>query len=131
MLWGRVLGRKVTVALGEDNQACIQVLVSGQNPTMRHLERTRAVSVKWAREQCNAGRFGIEKVESAHQTADLFAKPFVDKVYLNAARSNVLLIGPASFWCAPKDGGGGGLPLSIFRHLNVRLPPSSMMGSLN
>eukprot|EP00969_Alexandrium_andersonii_P074225 3274086-Alexandrium_andersonii.AAC.1 len=61
MLRGRVLGREVTVALGEDNQACIQVLTSGQNPTTRHLERTHAVSVKWLHEQCNAGRFGIEK----------------------------------------------------------------------
>eukprot|EP00969_Alexandrium_andersonii_P013670 596668-Alexandrium_andersonii.AAC.1 len=79
MPWGRVLGREVTVTLGEDNQACIQVLTSGQNPTMRHLERTHAVSVKWLREQCTAGRFGIEKFESAHQAADIFTKPFVDK----------------------------------------------------
>eukprot|EP00969_Alexandrium_andersonii_P117843 5212531-Alexandrium_andersonii.AAC.1 len=61
MLWGPVLGREVTVALGEDNQACAQVPTSGQNPTMRHLERTRAASVKRLREQCTAGRFGIEK----------------------------------------------------------------------
>eukprot|EP00969_Alexandrium_andersonii_P172222 7613832-Alexandrium_andersonii.AAC.1 len=44
-----------------------------------HLERTHAVSVKWLREQCTAGRFGVGKVEPAHQAADIFTKPFVDK----------------------------------------------------
>eukprot|EP00969_Alexandrium_andersonii_P011699 510059-Alexandrium_andersonii.AAC.1 len=79
MLWGRVPGRDVTVTLGEDNQACIQVPTSGQNPTMRRLEQTHAASAKWLHEQCTAGRFGIEKVESAQQAADIFTKPFVDK----------------------------------------------------
>eukprot|EP00969_Alexandrium_andersonii_P349703 15431645-Alexandrium_andersonii.AAC.1 len=97
MLRDGVLGREVTVTLGEGNQACIQVLTSGQDPITRHLERTHAVSVKWLHELCTAGRFGIEQVESAHQAADISTNLFVDKVYWNAARSNVLLVDPASF----------------------------------
>eukprot|EP00969_Alexandrium_andersonii_P280475 12399909-Alexandrium_andersonii.AAC.1 len=61
MLWDHVLGREVRVSLGEDNQACIQVLQSGQNPTMRHLERTHLVSLKWLHEQTQHGRVTIEK----------------------------------------------------------------------
>eukprot|EP00969_Alexandrium_andersonii_P034133 1492769-Alexandrium_andersonii.AAC.1 len=79
MLQDRVLGREVIATLGEDSQACIQVLTSGRNLTMRHLERTRAVSVKWLREQCTVGRFGVENVEWAHQAADVFTEPFFDR----------------------------------------------------
>eukprot|EP00969_Alexandrium_andersonii_P221774 9794746-Alexandrium_andersonii.AAC.1 len=73
---------------------------------MRHLERTHHVSVKWLHEQTQNGRVAVEKVESAAQAADVFTKPFVDKVAWTAVRPNVLLVDVGSFWRAPRDGGG-------------------------
>eukprot|EP00969_Alexandrium_andersonii_P067523 2978821-Alexandrium_andersonii.AAC.1 len=61
MLRGHVPGREVRVTLGEGDQACVQVLQSGMNPTTRHLGRTRLFSIKWLREQTQHGRVAIEK----------------------------------------------------------------------
>ena len=54
MLWSAVLSRPVQLLLREDNTACMQVITTGNNPTMRHLERVHNVAVKWLHElYCN------------------------------------------------------------------------------
>ena len=75
----RVLAvRSDNTVLCEDNQACHTIAVSGQNPTMRHLERTHRVSVKWAHERFNTGEFDIEKVDTDVQASDIFTKAFLE-----------------------------------------------------
>ena len=47
VLWRQLLQREVTLKLHEHNQACIQVVSSGINPTTRQLERAHRVSIDW------------------------------------------------------------------------------------
>eukprot|EP00969_Alexandrium_andersonii_P135036 5973707-Alexandrium_andersonii.AAC.1 len=43
-LWEAILKRTIIPSLEEDNAACVTVATSGNNPTMRHLERTQNCS---------------------------------------------------------------------------------------
>ena len=50
VLWD-VIGPEMAVPMfHEDNQAMILVVMSGRNPTMRHLGRVNRVSVSWLHE---------------------------------------------------------------------------------
>ena len=50
-LWDRILApAKVKLNFYEDNQAAIQVLKTGRNPTLRHLGRTHRVDLAWLHE---------------------------------------------------------------------------------
>ena len=46
-LWDFVMNGSLPVEFMEDNESTIAVIKSGKNPTMRHLQRTHDVSVKW------------------------------------------------------------------------------------
>eukprot|EP00969_Alexandrium_andersonii_P218718 9660042-Alexandrium_andersonii.AAC.1 len=54
-LWEAILKRTVVPTLEEDNAAYVTVVTSGNNPTMRRLERTQNCSVKWLYEQHERG----------------------------------------------------------------------------
>eukprot|EP00969_Alexandrium_andersonii_P077427 3414282-Alexandrium_andersonii.AAC.1 len=69
-LWEAILKRAIIPTLEEDNAACVTVVTSGNNPTMRHLERTQNCSVKWLREQHARGLYKLNKIETNLQAAD-------------------------------------------------------------
>ena len=74
LLWSAVLKRPVHLILREDNTACMQVITTGNNPTMRHLERVHNVAVKWIHEQYVSQHFTVTRVETNAQAADIFTK---------------------------------------------------------
>ena len=50
-LFDVLLQRHVLLQVHEDNQAMIQVIRTGKNPTMRYLHRTHRISVGWLLER--------------------------------------------------------------------------------
>jgi len=67
----------------EDNTACIQVIVSGKNPTMRYLSRTHGINIVFLHEN-----LGLKHDNNPHQiiytdtkkmVADIHTKPFTNK----------------------------------------------------
>ena len=78
-LWQLVLGRKIDLILLEDNTATMQVLKSGKNPTMRHLNRTHRVNFAWLSEvfrKCD--QVHIAYCNTNEQAADLLTKGFTN-----------------------------------------------------
>ena len=82
-----VCGRPVCLKLYEDNQAAIQVIKTGRNPTMRHLQRTHGISVRWLHDlfypkddmgNTEQSVYQLEYIESKLQRADIFTKAFRD-----------------------------------------------------
>eukprot|EP00969_Alexandrium_andersonii_P297236 13135720-Alexandrium_andersonii.AAC.1 len=60
-LWEAILKRAIIPAVEEDNAACVAVVTSGNNPTMRHLERTQTCSVKWLHEEHERGLYNLNQ----------------------------------------------------------------------
>ena len=56
-LWQLLLPHCPRMRFLEDNQAMLQCVRSGRNPTMRHLARTHRVSVAWMQEQYKSKNF--------------------------------------------------------------------------
>merc|ERR1712185_609230 len=82
-----VCGRPVCLKLHEDNQAAIQVIKTGRNPTMRHLQRTHGISIRWLHDlffpkddmgNTMNSAYQLEYIESKLQRADIFTKAFRD-----------------------------------------------------
>eukprot|EP00969_Alexandrium_andersonii_P189013 8351302-Alexandrium_andersonii.AAC.1 len=68
-LWEAIPKRAIIPTLEGDNAACVTVVTSGNNPTMRHLERTQHCSVKWLHEEHERGLYNLNKVETNLQAA--------------------------------------------------------------
>jgi hypothetical protein len=62
----------------EDNQAMIQVIKSGKNPTMRYLGRTHRVSIQWLHERFAEKDLVLIYEVSAKMAADIYTKAFSD-----------------------------------------------------
>ena len=62
----------------EDNQAALQIVRSGRNPTLRHLRRTHKVCITWLCEALQHPDICVLHDKSSNQAADVFTKPFVD-----------------------------------------------------
>ena len=44
-LWQAIMGRKFTIRLMEDNAAASRIVITGRNPSMKHMVKTQRVSV--------------------------------------------------------------------------------------
>eukprot|EP00969_Alexandrium_andersonii_P022091 967393-Alexandrium_andersonii.AAC.1 len=69
-LWEAILERTIIPTLDEGNAACVTVVTSGNNPTMRQLERTQNCPVKWLRAQHERGLYKCNKIDINLQAAD-------------------------------------------------------------
>ena len=69
-LWTVLLREDVPLYFHEDNQAMIQIVKSGRNPTMRHLGRVHRIAVAWLHERWLAGDFTLfyEKSKRQYET---------------------------------------------------------------
>ena len=56
-LWQALLPHAPKMRFLEDNQAMLQCVKTGRNPTMRHLPRTHRVQVGWIHERYQSGQF--------------------------------------------------------------------------
>ena len=102
-IWDVLLDRKTILTLYEDNSACLQILKTGKNPTLRHVQRTHHVSIKFCHERFYPEDPGVEHpqhkiraVESEKQFADLFTKAFTKPLEWARVTANVGLRMPIS-----------------------------------
>ena len=65
----------------EDNESTIAIIRSGKNPTMRHIQRTHDVSVKWLSDQFKILKHRLKLIncDTNEQSADIFTKAFDNK----------------------------------------------------
>ena len=62
----------------EDNQAALQIVRTGRNPTLRHVGRTHRVSIAWLAEALSHADMHVLYETSDKMAADIFTKPFTD-----------------------------------------------------
>jgi hypothetical protein len=94
-LWDVIFRRKVQVTLLEDNQATMQILKSGKNPTLRHIARTHRVNLAWISEVFRHNdQVSIRYCVTSEQAADIMTKGFINPDKWNRA---VSLIGMALY----------------------------------
>ncbi len=78
-LWDVLAGRNMAVRVMEDTQAVIQVLKTGRNPSMRHVNRTHRVSFAWLSAVVNTTNGIVHQyVDTYQQAADVFTKWFAN-----------------------------------------------------
>ena len=79
-LWDVIAPRMQVPMMHEDNQAMILIVLSGRNPTMRHLGRVHRVSVQWLHERL--GRHPPKDTtllfheDTLNMSADIYTKSF-------------------------------------------------------
>ena len=78
-LFDVLLQRHVYMQVHEDNQAMMQCVKSGKNPTMRYLHRTHRVSVGWLHERFQGKEMELVYEASPRMCADIYTKTFTDK----------------------------------------------------
>jgi len=82
VIWD-VLSPSMKGVMFGDNEAMLQVIKTGRNPTMRYLSRTHRVSISWLNEVYKAGNFKYKKTDE--MAADIFTKAFANPVKRLAA----------------------------------------------
>jgi hypothetical protein len=65
----------------EDNQAASRVVITGKNPSMRHMSRTQRIDISWLNERYSDGDFEFIDCPSEYQAADIFTKFFSDLLF--------------------------------------------------
>ena len=93
-LWQALLPHRPKMRFLEDNQAMLQCVKTGRNPTMRHLARTHRVSVGWIHEQYRSGHFIFAHESGERMPPDIFTKMFADKSKWKAARMLINVVLP-------------------------------------
>ena len=77
-LWERLLDRKITLRVMEDNEAAIRVIVTGHNPNMRHMSRTQRIDVSALNERYHADDFRLITCPSQFEAGDILTKACTD-----------------------------------------------------
>ncbi len=89
-LWEALLDKKMTIVLMEDNAAACRVVITGRNPSMRHMTRTQRIDIAWLNERYLEQTFRFVECPSEYQAGDILTKHFTDvKVW----ERNLSLIG--------------------------------------
>ena len=106
-IWEKVLGRKVELVALEDNEATLQIVKTGKNPSLRRISRVHGVSISWLHDLFKQEGIGIKYQFTGGQKADIFTKVFKDRTVWNSVRS---LVGIRPPLCAS---GGNALDLVV------------------
>ena len=77
-LWENILGKQLSIRLMEDNAAACRVVITGRNPSMRHMSRTQRIDVAWINERYVDKTFFFIECPSEYQAGDLMTKHFTD-----------------------------------------------------
>ena len=75
-LWSVIAGSLPRLLFHDDNQGMIGVVRSGRNPTMRHLERTRGISIMSLRKHFRKEHFVLLYEITSKMAADMHTKGF-------------------------------------------------------
>ena len=78
-LWEVILDRKLILQFEEDNSAAKRVIDTGRNPTMRHLNRTHKVDLRFLHEQVEQGNMIVNQCPTAEMAADVLTKAFTNE----------------------------------------------------
>ena len=71
---GKILARKVTVQALEDNEATLQIIRTGKNPSLRHISRVHGVSIAWLHDLFKQDGVTVDYQYTGGQKADIFTK---------------------------------------------------------
>ena len=93
-LWQALLPHSPKMRFLEDNQAMLQCIRTGRNPTMRHLQRTHRVQVSWVHEQYKSEHFLFNHEGGDRMPPDIFTKMFSDKAKWIEARHLINIVLP-------------------------------------
>lgn len=93
-LWHRLLPHKPPLLFHEDNQAMINIVNTGKNPTMRYLRRTHRVSVSWLHERFANDDLILVYEVSCRMAADIYTKAFTDGIKWDAVRTLINILDP-------------------------------------
>ena len=77
-LWKTLVGNDPKIVFHDDNQGMIAIIRSGQNPTMRHLERTHGISIQWMHEIFQNDLIYLVYEITSKMCADIHTKAFKD-----------------------------------------------------
>ena len=89
-LWENILGKTMIIRLMEDNSAACRVVITGRNPSMRHMSRTQRIDIAWLNERYVEKCFMFVVCPTEFQAGDLMTKHFTDsKVW----ERNLCLVG--------------------------------------
>ena len=80
----------MTIKLMEDNSAACRVVVTGRNPSMRHMSRTQRIDIACFNERYVETCYMFIECPSEHQAGDLMTKHFTD---LKVWNRNLALVG--------------------------------------
>ena len=86
-----------------DNQAMMEVIRTGRNPTMRHLGRVHGVCIGFMHEQYKPAPddhpggavLQMEYVSSSLMLADIYTKEFMDEQKWTSLRKQIGILSPA------------------------------------
>ena len=76
--WETLMRTPPRIVFYDDNQAMINVMRSGRNPTMRHMERTHGISITWLYEMFKRDYLLLVYEVTARMAADIHTKGFDD-----------------------------------------------------
>jgi len=62
----------------EDNSAACRVVITGRNPSMRHMSRTQRIDIAWLNERYSEKAFRFIECPSEFQAGDIMTKHFTD-----------------------------------------------------
>ena len=85
-LWGKLLGRSVSLTIYEDNQATIKVVLKGYSHKLRHINRTHKVDLSSIKEVIDTDAVEIEYIKTDLQAADIFTKALQPCKWENALK---------------------------------------------
>ena len=80
MLWEAILKKPIQIRLMEDNSAACRVVITGRNPSMRHMSRTQRIDVAWLNERFRDGSFCFVECPTEYQAGDIFTKHCTDSI---------------------------------------------------
>ena len=85
-LWKTLVGSDPKIIFHDDNQGMIAIIRSGQNPTMRHLERTHDISIQWMHEIFQNDLIYLVYAVTSKMCADIHTKAFKDHMTTSLQR---------------------------------------------
>jgi hypothetical protein len=63
-----------------DNSPILEIIRTGRNLTMRHLSKTKGISVAWLHQICSPDDVLLRYISTSLMAADIFTKMFTDKI---------------------------------------------------
>ncbi len=63
-----------------DNSPILEIIRTGRNLTMRHLSKTKGISVAWLHEVCGPDDVHLRYISTSLMAVDIFTKMFTDKI---------------------------------------------------